>query len=265
MFAWEYLTDNVLGLDPEELYVTVHTDDDEAQTSLGARDRTPGGAHLALRRRQLLDDGPDRPVRTVFRDCSSIPARPTRTAPTTPARTSATASSSYGTSSSSSTIAAQTARCTICRASRSTPAGLRAHARVVNGKTSMYDTDLFTDLIAAQPDVGARRSPRTNSCAAAHHRRSRARGDVPDRRRRVSLEHRPRLRAAFPDPARDSQRPAARLSGRLHRALAPAVVASLGSGYPELTDAAGASNRRSRKRRRPSGGRSSAAPRCSSG
>ena len=68
-----------------------------------------------------------------------------------------------------------------------TGAGFERMLAVANGKVSMYETDLFTDLIAAQPPVGqdvaaARRAAR----AAADHRRPRARRDVPDRRRRLS-------------------------------------------------------------------------------
>jgi alanyl-tRNA synthetase len=106
---------------------------------------------------------------------------------------------------------------------------------VANGKVSMYETDLFTDLIAAQPPVG------TTSLAPAEQLVRRR--IIADHARAATfliadgvypVEHRSRLRAAVPDPARDSQR---RLLGypRMFLAdLAAAVVASLESGYPEL-------------------------------
>src|SRR5580700_12159323 len=53
-WAWEFVT-QVMRLDPQRLYVTVHTGDDEAERN-------------ALRRRELLDDGCDRSVRPLHGD-----------------------------------------------------------------------------------------------------------------------------------------------------------------------------------------------------
>ena len=107
---------------------------------------------------------------------------------------------------------------------------------VCNGKASMYETDLFTDLIAAQPPVAKRRCTAGAARAPEHHRRSRARGDILDQRRHLSVEHRSRLRVAFLDSPRHSQRPAARLSDGFLTELVPAVVRSLAPGYPELRE-----------------------------
>ena len=55
--------------------------------------------------------------------------------------------------------------------------GVRAHARAsCNGEASMYETDLFTDLVAAQPPIGAHDALAGRAAVAPpHHRRSRAR------------------------------------------------------------------------------------------
>ena len=153
-FAWD-LSTNVWKLDKEKLYVTVHTSRRRSANDLGARDRLTVVAHHALGRRQLLDDGRDRTRAVRAPRSSTTPGRSTRRARTTTARTRATASSSFGTSSSSSTIAAPTAMLDdLPRKAIDTGMGFERILALVNGKASMYETDLFTDLIAAQPDVG---------------------------------------------------------------------------------------------------------------
>ena len=84
------------------------------------------------------------------------------------------------------------------RKSIDTGAGLERMLAVCNGVASMYDTDLFTDLVAAQPPVGQTSlDDRRTTRSPQHYRRSYACGDVSGQRRRLSLEYRPRFRAAI--------------------------------------------------------------------
>ena len=159
--------------------------------------------------------GPCGPCTEIFYDTGAAYA----SAPATPVRTKAIATSKFGTSSSSSTIAAPTASSPSCRARRSIPApGFERMLAVANGKASMYETDLFTDVIAAQPrdrqDLALPAGAARAAEIIADHARAVtfliADGDL-------SVEYRPRLRAALPDPAGDSQRPPARVSARVPR------------------------------------------------
>ena len=58
----------VLGLDGDRLWVTVHISDDEAEEIWRDVGRRPARAHPAARRGQLLGDGRHRPVRAVLGD-----------------------------------------------------------------------------------------------------------------------------------------------------------------------------------------------------
>ena len=107
-FAWDFYT-REMGIDPARLHVTVHVSDDEAQRLWETRDRARPRSHHALGRGQLLDDGRDRPVRSVQRDLLRPRSRATRPGPKTPGRTRATASPSSATSCFSSSTAVPTA------------------------------------------------------------------------------------------------------------------------------------------------------------
>ena len=93
-WAWEFVT-NVLKLDPSALYVTVHTADDEARADLEREIGLSSVAHLAIRRRQLLDDGRDRTVRAVHRDLLRHGRGVRGAVRTTTARISATGTSRF--------------------------------------------------------------------------------------------------------------------------------------------------------------------------
>ena len=95
--------------------------------------------------------------------------------------------------------------------------GLERIAAVLQGKLSSYETDLFAPLIARVSDAGrqALRRRRGRRRLDARHRRPRAHGDVPDRRRRAALERVARLRAAPDHAAGHAPRPHA----RPHRAV----------------------------------------------
>ena len=135
--AWELLTRD-FGLPKERLTVTVYHDDDEAAAIWRARLRAAGGADRAHRHlRQLLDDGPDRPLRPLLGDLLRPRRRHPRRAAGQPGRRTATASSRSGTSSSCSTSSSRTARATACRGPRSTPAwGSSASARCCRASTT---------------------------------------------------------------------------------------------------------------------------------
>ena len=66
-WAWELYTE-VLGLDPERLWVTVHTTDDEAEEIWRDDGRAARRADPAPRRRQLLAHGRHRPLRPELGD-----------------------------------------------------------------------------------------------------------------------------------------------------------------------------------------------------
>ena len=66
-YAWELYTE-VLGLEADRLWVTVHISDDEAAEIWHDAVGVPDGAHPAPRRRQLLADGRHRSVRSELRD-----------------------------------------------------------------------------------------------------------------------------------------------------------------------------------------------------
>ena len=66
-YAWELVTE-VLGLDPDRLWVTVHDDRRRRRGDLADDDRPARRADPADGRGQLLGDGRDRAVRTVLGD-----------------------------------------------------------------------------------------------------------------------------------------------------------------------------------------------------
>ena len=89
-----------------------------------------------------------------------------------------------------------------------TGAGLERISRVLQKRHRTYETDLFCPDQAAiersRRDYGQRRGHDTH---AAHHRRSRPRDHLPDRRWRAALQRGPRLRGAAPDPPQRVLRP----------------------------------------------------------
>jgi alanyl-tRNA synthetase len=152
-FAWEYVT-QYLRLDPQKLYVTVHTTDDEAATLWENEMGVPRS------RISRFDDdnfwtmgptGPCGPSTEIFYD--SGPAQASDVGDTGPNLGNRFVEiwnvvfqqfyrSADGTLSD------------LPRKAIDTGAGLERMLAVENGKVSMYETDLFTDLIDAQPPVG---------------------------------------------------------------------------------------------------------------
>jgi alanyl-tRNA synthetase len=153
-WAWEFLTVN-LRLDPSRLYVTVHVDDDEAQelweTEIGlAADRIT----------RWNDDnfwtmgptGPCGPCSEIFYDTGAAYALgPDDTGPNRGNRYVEIWNlvfQQFDRGSDGRLVE-------LPNKNIDTGAGFERLLAVVNGQASMYETDLFTDLIAAQPAVGA--------------------------------------------------------------------------------------------------------------
>ena len=171
-WAWELLTE-VWGLDKTRLHATVFEGDadegvprdDEAAELWQTDDRHRPDAHPSGQQEgQLLGDGRHRPVRPVHRD----PLRPhagqdRRPSSSTRARRT---SSRSGTSSSSSSIATRTGSLTPLPAKHvDTGMGFERVTAVLQGKTSNYDTDVFTPIFAAiqQDDRRGRRTPASST------------------------------------------------------------------------------------------------------
>ena len=96
--------------------------------------------------------------------------------------------------------------------------GLERLASVLQQVPTNYDTDLFTPIHARMRELHGARSRRLRDRAVQlpGHRRPLARGDVPHRRRRPSVERGPRLRPAQALPPRGPARPAARPARAVH-------------------------------------------------
>lgn len=236
-WAWEYLT-RTLELDASKIYVTVHVSDDEAQhiweTDVG----------LAPERISRFDEdnfwtmgptGPCGPSSEIFYDTGAAYA-------SGPADTGPNLGNRYveiwnlvfqrynraadGTLSELRTLNIDTG------------AGFERILAVANGHASMYETDLFTDIVAAQPAVGHTTLPSDEQLV----------------RRRIIADHARAATFLVADGVYPSNtdrgyvlrflvRRAIRNgkllgypSGFLTK-LVPAVVASLAPGYPELSKA----------------------------
>jgi alanyl-tRNA synthetase len=236
-FAWEFMTGR-LGLSADKLFVTVHTDDDEAQ-QLWERE-----IGLPPERITRFDEdnfwtmgptGPCGPSSEIFYDTGSENASgPDDTGPNLGNRYVEIWNLVFQ----QFNRGADGVLHELPKKAIDTGAGFERMLAVANGKASMYETDLFTDLIAAQPDVGATSLPLKERIV----------------RRRIIADH---ARAAtfliadgvFPSNTdrgyvlRFLVRRAIR-NGKLlgypdgfMTALAPHVVRSLAPGYPQLPDA----------------------------
>jgi alanyl-tRNA synthetase len=233
-FAWDLIT-NVWKLDKDKLYVTVHTSDDEAQTIW---EREIG---LPSSRISRWDDdnfwtmgatGPCGPCTEIFFDNGpAFASGPNDDGPNKGDRFVEfwnVVFQQYN-------RGADGVLTDLPRKAIDTGMGFERILALVNGKASMYETDLFTDVIAAQPDVG------TTSLAPAEALT----------RRRIIADHARAVTFLIADGVYPSNtdrgyvlrfliRRAIR-QGRLlgyprefMAQLASAVVESLAPGYPEL-------------------------------
>ena len=237
LFAWELLTER-LRLPADKLYVTVHTSDDEAQT-LWERE---GG--IAPSRITRFDEdnfwtmgptGPCGPCTEIFFDTGPENASgPDDRGPNLGNRYVEIWNLVFQ----QYNRTADGVLHDLPRKGIDTGAGFERILAVTNGKASMYETDLFLDLIAAQPDVGATPLP------------------VKERivRRRIIADHARAITFLVADgvyPGNTDRGYVLRfLTRRAIRngkllgypdgfltAIVPHVVRSLESGYPELKSA----------------------------
>jgi len=237
LFAWELLT-GPLGLAPEKLYVTVHTGDDEAQ-QLWERE-----VGLAPSRITRFDEdnfwtmgptGPCGPCTEIFYDTGVENASgPDDRGPNLGNRYVEIWNLVFQQYNRS----ADGVLHDLPRKGIDTGAGFERILAVTNGRASMYETDLFLDLIAAQPEVGTTPLPFKERIV----------------RRRIIADHARAVTFLVADgvyPGNTDREYVLRfLTRRAIRngkllgypdgfltALVPHVVRSLESGYPELAKA----------------------------
>jgi len=233
-FAWDFLT-TVMKVDPAKLYVTVHTSDDEAQRLW----ENEIGLDAARITRWDEDNfwtmgptGPCGPCSEIFYDTGPEHASgPDDDGPNKGDRYVEiwnVVFQQYN-------RGADGKLSDLPRKAIDTGAGFERMLAVANGKVSMYETDLFTDLIAAQPPVGTTSLPAPEQVVRrqiiADHARAAtfliADGVYPSNTERGFV-----LRFLIRRAIRNG-----RLLGyprEFMAELASAVVASLESGYPEL-------------------------------
>ena len=234
VWAWEFVT-TILKLDPAKLYVTVHTTDDEA-----ARIWTDEIGLDASRITRFDEDnfwtmgstGPCGPCSEIFYDTGAQNA-------SGPGDTGPNAGNRYveiwNIVFQQYNRGADGKLTELPRKAIDTGAGLERMLAVCNGVASMYDTDLFGDLVAAQPPIGQTsldvKEQRVRQNIIADHARSVTflvnDGIYPSNTDRGYV-----LRFLIRRAIRNG-RLLGYPSGFL-TALVPAVVKSLESGYPEL-------------------------------
>ena len=247
-WAWELYTE-VLGLDPDRLWVTVHDHRRRGRADLARRRRAARRADPAPRRRQLLAHGRHRPVRPVsseiFWDLG-----PEYGPDGGPAENEdryveiwnlvfmqfdAQARRRAG--------AAAEAEHRHRRRARAQPRGAAGRRRrsgtsTCSARSSRRRSRSPASTYGGVPRHRARR-------VAAHPRRARPHDDVPRRRRRRAVERGARLRAAPHHPPRGAPRvPARRASELVTPALVDATVDVDGRRVPGARDAARARARR---------------------
>ncbi|MBV9700234.1 MAG: alanine--tRNA ligase [Candidatus Eremiobacteraeota bacterium] len=237
-WAWEFVTD-VLRLDPERLYVTVHLGDDDA-------DRIwTNEVGLDASRISRFDEenfwtmgptGPCGPSTEIFYDIGAAHASgPEDTGPNRGDRFLEIWNIVFQ---QHNRTADGTLR-DLPRKSIDTGAGLERMLAVCSGVASMYETDLFTDLVAAQPPIGKttleQSEWRARQNIIADHARA-ATFLINDAVYPSNTDRGFVLRFLIRRAIRNGK-----LLGYpdgFFAGLAPAVVASLQSGYPELAQSA---------------------------
>ncbi|HWT07349.1 MAG TPA: alanine--tRNA ligase [Xanthomonadales bacterium] len=233
-FAWDFYT-REMGIDPARLHVTVHVSDDEAQRLW----ETEIGLDPSRITRWDEDNfwtmgatGPCGPCSEIFYDLGpAYAAGPDDTGPNKGDRFTELGNIVFQQFNRGS----DGKLTDLPRKAIDFGGGFERVLAIANGKTSMYDTDLFTDLIDAQPPVGQTALPPAEQLA----------------RRRIIADHARAATFLIADGVYPSNtergfvlrfliRRAIR-NGRLlgyprefMAELASAVVASLEGGYPEL-------------------------------
>ncbi|HVR47631.1 MAG TPA: alanine--tRNA ligase [Candidatus Binatia bacterium] len=237
-WAWEFVTE-VLRLDPRRLYVTVHTDDDEAERIW------VGEIGLDPKSVTRFDEenfwtmgatGPCGPCTEIFYDTGAEHASgPDDTGPNLGDRYVEVWNIVFQ----QYNRGADGQLTELPRKAIDTGAGLERMLAVCNGVASMYATDLFTDLVAAQPPIGrtslSEQEQRARRNIIADHLRAATflvnDGIYPSNTDRGFV-----LRFLIRRAIRNGKLlgyPDGFLAG-----LVPAVVRSLEPGYPELGESA---------------------------
>jgi alanyl-tRNA synthetase len=235
-YAWEFVT-KILKLDPARLYVTVHTDDDEA-ASVWQNDVGLEPTRITRFEQDnfwtMGSTGPCGPCTEIFYDTGAEYASgPDDTGPNLGDRYVEiwnVVFQQYN-------RGADGVLTELPKKAIDTGAGLERMLAVCNGHASMYETDLFTDLIEVQPPVGA-------ASMSAKDRRERQ-NIIADHARAVTFLINDGIFPSNTDRGyvlRFLIRRAIR-NGRLLgypngflTELVPAVVRSLAPGYPELRE-----------------------------
>ncbi|MBC5798377.1 MAG: alanine--tRNA ligase [Candidatus Eremiobacteraeota bacterium] len=153
VWAWEYVT-SVIGLEPAKLYVTVHENDDDAavlwQREVGleaARITRFGDENFWT----MGPTGPCGPSSEIFYDTGAQHASsPSDVGPNRGDRFVEIWNLVFQ----QYNRAADGTLAELRTKNIDTGAGFERLLAIANGAASMYETDLFTDLIAAQPAVG---------------------------------------------------------------------------------------------------------------
>jgi alanyl-tRNA synthetase len=233
-WAWEFVT-SILGLDPSKLYVTVHTSDDEAAKIW----RDEIGLEPSRITRFDEDNfwtmgatGPCGPSTEIFYDTGDQNAL---TADDTGPNKGNRYVEIWNVVFQQYNRGSDGKLTELPRKAIDTGAGLERMLAVSNGVASMYETDLFTDLVAAQPPIGQtsldRSEQRVRQNIIADHARAVTflinDGVYPSNTDRGYV-----LRFLIRRAIRNGK-----LLGYPNgflTALVPAVVGSLESGYPEL-------------------------------
>ncbi|MGZ3563599.1 MAG: alanine--tRNA ligase [Vulcanimicrobiaceae bacterium] len=233
-YAWDFVT-GVLKLDPQRLAVTVHTGDDEAERIWRESIGIPAERITRFDEDNFWTMGPTGPCgpsTEIFYDLGAQNALgPDDNGPNKGNRWVEIWNVVFQQYNRGSDGKLEE----LPRKQIDTGAGLERMLAVVNGKVSMYETDLFTDLIDAQPKVG-----QTSLDAKAQLER---RNIIADHARAVTFLINDGVYPSNTDRGyvlRFLIRRAIR-NGRLLgypdgflTALVPAVVQSLEPGYPEL-------------------------------
>ena len=233
-YAWEFFT-KTLGLDPSRLAVTVHTDDDEAEKIWREQVGIPAEKITRFDEDNFWTMGPTGPCgpcTEIFYDTGVQNALgPDDDGPNKGNRFVEIWNVVFQQYNRDAAGKMEE----LPRKQIDTGAGLERMLAVVNGKVSMYETDLFTDLIDAQPKTGATSLPEKD--------RLERRNIIADHARAVTFLINDGVYPGNTDRGyvlRFLIRRAIR-NGRLLgypdgflTDLVPAVVTSLESGYPEL-------------------------------
>ena len=234
LWAWEFLTER-LELAPDRLWITVHTNDDEAQRLWETEVGIPSeriSRFDADNFWTMGPTGPCGPCSEIFYDTGPENASgPEDAGPNLGSRFLEVWNLVFQ----EYNRTADGKLHDLPRKGIDTGMGLERALTVANGRSSMYETDLFADLVAAQPPVGHTALPpdeqRVRRLIVADHARAAtfliADGVFPSNLSRGYV-----LRFLIRRAIRNGK-----LLGYptgFMTALVPAVVKSLESGYPEL-------------------------------